>query len=82
MEVHFTPEIEEKVNDLAALSGRSTGELVQDAAAGMVEELAETRQILESRYDGIKNGNVNLIDGEQSFARLHQRIDARSNGDE
>ena len=43
MEVHFTPEIEKKLNELAAQSGRPTDELVQDAVAGMFDELAETR---------------------------------------
>jgi hypothetical protein len=80
MEVHFTPEIEKKLNDLAALSGRPAGELVQDAVAGMVDELAETREMLDSRYDDIKSGKVRLIDGEEAFARLHERIDARRNG--
>ena len=34
MEVHFTPELEKKLNDLAASSGRPADELVQDAVAG------------------------------------------------
>jgi hypothetical protein len=28
MEVHFTPELEKKLNDLAAQTGRGAGELV------------------------------------------------------
>lgn len=35
MEVHRTPELKKKLNDLAALSGRPAGELVQDAVAGL-----------------------------------------------
>jgi hypothetical protein len=83
MEVHFTPDLEKKLNDLAAQSGRSTDELVQDAVAGMVDELAETREMLDRRYDDIKSGNVKLIPGEEAFARLRERIDARRrNGSE
>jgi hypothetical protein len=48
--------------------------------AGYADEFAETRLMLDSRYDEIKNGKVKLIDGEEAFARLHQRIDARRNG--
>ena len=80
MEVHFTPEFEKRLNDLAAQSGRPAGELVQDAVAGMFDELARTREMLDGRYDEIDPGKVGLIDGEEAFARLHERIDARRNG--
>ncbi len=79
MEVQLTPELEKKLNDLAAQSGRSAGEIVQDAVAGMFDELAETRQMLDRRYDDIESGKVKLIDGEEAFARLHERIDERRN---
>ena len=80
MEVHFTPEIEKKLNDLAAQSGRPADKLVQDAVAGMFDELAETREMLDRRYDDVKSGKVKLIPGEEAFARLHERIEARRNG--
>jgi len=73
MEVHFTPELEKKLNDLAALSGRPADELVQDAVAGMVDELAETREMLDRRYDDIKSGKVKLIPGDEVFGRLRER---------
>ena len=80
MEIHFTPDIEKKLNDLAAQSGRPADELVQDAVAGMFDELAETRDMLDRRYDDIKSGRVKLLPGDEAFARLHERIDARRNG--
>ena len=40
MEVHFTSETEKKLKDLAAQSGRGTDDLIEDAMAGYVEELA------------------------------------------
>ena len=43
MEVHFTPEVEKKLNDLAAQSGMTAAALVQNAVAGMFDELAATR---------------------------------------
>jgi predicted DNA-binding protein len=79
MEVHLTAELEKKLNELATLSGRPADELVRDAVAGMVDELAETRSMLDRRYDEIKSGKVKLIDGEEAFARLRERIDARRN---
>lgn len=36
MEVNLTPELEKKLADLAALSGRPADELVRDAVAGLV----------------------------------------------
>ena len=80
MEVHFTPELEKKLTDLAALSGMPAGELVQDAVAGLVDELADTRAMLDRRYDDIKSGKVKLIPGEEACAKLHERIEARRAG--
>ena len=77
MEVHFTPELEKKLNDLAVLSGRPADALVRDAVAGLVDELAETRAMFDRRYDDIKSGRVNLIPGDEAFTRLHERIEAR-----
>jgi predicted transcriptional regulator len=73
MEVHFTPELEKKLNDLAALSGRPADELVRDAVAGMVDELAETRDMLDRRYDDTKSGKVKLIPGEEIEAYFRQK---------
>jgi len=44
MEVHFTPEMEKKLKDLATQSGRGTAdELVQDVVVGYLDELAVVR---------------------------------------
>lgn len=80
MEVQFEPALQAKLERIARESGRPAADLVHDAVAGYVDELAETRQMLDSRYDDIKSGKVKLIDGEEAFARLHERIDARRNG--
>ena len=79
MQVNLKPELEKKLNELAAMQGRSADELAQDAIAGMVDELAETREMLDRRYGDIKSGKAKLIPGEEAFARLHERIDARRN---
>lgn len=77
MEVHFEPHIEKKLHELAARSGRGTDELLQDALTGFLEEMAQTREMLSSRYDDLKSGSVTAIDGEEAFARLKARTDAQ-----
>jgi predicted transcriptional regulator len=77
MEVHFTPELEKKLNEIAAQTGRPAAELVQDAVADMVDELAGTREMLDRRYDDIKSGRVKLIPGDEVFARLREKSEAR-----
>jgi len=79
MEVHFTPEIQARLDRLAAESGRSKDELVQDAMPGYLDELERTRGMLDSRYDDLKSGKVKLIDGEEAFQRLMQKSAARPN---
>jgi len=77
MEVHFTPDFEKKLNDLAAQSGRGADELVQDALAGYLDELVKVRDMLDSRYDDLKSGKVKPIDGEEAFARLKAKTEAQ-----
>ncbi len=73
MEVHFTPEVEKKLNDLAAQSGRGTDELLQDALAGYLEELVQTRELLNSRYDDLKSGKVKPVPGDEVEAYFRER---------
>jgi hypothetical protein len=58
MEIHFAPDVEKKLNDLAVQSGRGTDELLQDALAGYFDELAQTRDSLNGRYDKLTSGRV------------------------
>jgi predicted DNA-binding protein len=76
MEVHFSPEIEKRLKDLAAQSGRGTADqLVQDVVEGYFDELARTRDMLNGRYDDLKSGRVKPIDGEEFFDDLRRRED-------
>jgi hypothetical protein len=75
MEVHFKPETESRLKDLASKSGRPADDLVEDALAGYLEEAAQVREMLDSRYDDIKSGRVKPIDGEAFFDSLRQRED-------
>lgn len=73
MEVHLTPDLEAKLNRLAAETGRAKEELVQDAMAGYFAELSQVRDMLDARYDEAKSGKVKALDGEEVFDRLRQK---------
>jgi predicted transcriptional regulator len=77
MEVRLRPETESRLHQLAAKTGRATDELVEDAMAGYLTELAQTRTMLDGRYDDIKSGRVEPVDGEQAFARLRRKSEDR-----
>lgn len=73
MEVRFKPETESRLTELASKSGRPTDDLVEDAMAAYLAEVAEMRDMLDTRYDDIKSGRVKPIDGEAFFESLRQR---------
>jgi hypothetical protein len=73
MEVHFAPELQAKLDRLVIETGRPVEELIEDALAGYLPELTQTREMLDSRYDDLKSGKVKPIDGEAFFETLRQR---------
>ena len=73
MEVNLSPETENRLTDLAARSGRTSDDLVEDALAAYLAEVADLSGLLDSRYDEIKNGEVKPIDGEEFFESLRKR---------
>jgi predicted DNA-binding protein len=75
MEVRLKPDTESRLNELASQSGRPTDELLEDAMAGYLAEVAQVRSLLDTRYDDIKSGRVKPIDGEAFFKNLRQRED-------
>ncbi len=77
MEVHFTPEIEERLERLANETGRTADEFVQDALAGYLDELAQVRELLDSRYDEMKSGTVKPISGDETEAYFTAKSPAR-----
>ena len=76
MEVHLNnPDLQAKIDRWVTETGRGPDELVEDAVAGYFDELAQTREMLNSRYDDLKNGKVEPIDGEAFFENLRRRED-------
>jgi predicted transcriptional regulator len=80
MEVQVTPEIAQKLNDLAEASGRAPSQIVEDALAGYLEDAASLRQTLDSRYDDLKSGRMKPIDGEEAYRRLREKSERRRSG--
>jgi hypothetical protein len=82
MEVHFTPDVQAKLEQMARESGCGIDELVEDAVIGYFDELAQAREILDRRYDEMESGKVKPIPGdeveayfrEKSAASRHERI--------
>lgn len=75
MEVHVSPELAKKLNDLATASGRPADDLVEDALAAYLEEVVALRETLDRRYDDLKSGRVKPVDGESFFENLRRRED-------
>jgi predicted transcriptional regulator len=72
MDVHFHPETESRLQELAQKTGRAPNDLIEDAMAGYLQELGEVRELLDSRYDDLKAGRVQPVDGEKAFADLRR----------
>jgi len=73
MEIQFPPDVEKRLNDLAMESGRRADQVVLDALAGYFEEVAETRQMLNSRYDDLKSGRVKPVSREEMVAHFREK---------
>ena len=73
MEVHFTPDLQAKIDQLVIETGYAPDKLVADAMAGYVAELAETREMLDRRYDDLKSGRVKPIPGDEIEAWFREK---------
>jgi predicted transcriptional regulator len=73
MEVHLRPETESRLQELATKTGRAPNDLIEDAMAAYLQELAQVREMLDGRYDDLKSGRVKPVDGEEAFAELRRK---------
>jgi Ribbon-helix-helix protein, copG family len=73
MEVHFAPELQAKLDRLVIETGRPVEELIEDALAGYLPELTQTREMLDSRYDDLKSGKVKPIPGDEVEAYFREK---------
>ncbi|HEY1808203.1 MAG TPA: hypothetical protein VGG42_06555 [Acidobacteriaceae bacterium] len=77
MEVSLNPDIAARLQQWAAETGREPDELVADAMEGYFEELQRTREMLDGRYESIRNGEAQLIDGDEALRLLKQHNHAQ-----
>jgi len=77
MEVQLTPETEQKLTALATQSGRRTDELFENSMAGYLDEVIQVRLTIDSRYDDLKSGRVQLIPSDEVEAHFRQKSAAR-----
>ncbi|MGA2185261.1 MAG: hypothetical protein ABSH47_19755 [Bryobacteraceae bacterium] len=77
MEVNLAPDLQARLDQLVTETGRAPEKLVEDAVAGYVAALVQTREMLDSRYDDLKSGRVKLIPGDEVIARLREKSAAR-----
>jgi len=79
MVVHLKPELESRLKELSVATGRAPEELVEDAMAGYLAELAQVRSMLDGRYDDIKSGRVVPINGEEALNQIRRKSETRRN---
>jgi hypothetical protein len=77
MEVHFPPEVQAKLEEMARDTGTRSDELVKNVGTDFFDELTFTRQTLDQRYDDLDSGRVKPIPGDEVFARLRAKSVAR-----
>ena len=76
MDLHLNnPDLQAKLDRWVTETGRAPDELIEDAIAGYFDELARTREMLNSRYDDLKSGRVKQVGGEEFFENLRRRED-------
>jgi hypothetical protein len=73
VEVNSAPELQAKIHRLVAETGRPADKLLEDAMAIYVAELAETREMLDSRYDDLKSGRVKPIPGDEVESHFREK---------
>jgi len=77
MEVRLQPELAAKVKQWSAETGLPIGDLVEDAITGYFGEVEEIKAMIDSRYDDIESGRVQMVDGEEACRILRERAAAR-----
>ena len=77
MELHLDTGLQAKLRQWSAETGRPAADLVADALAAHLAELAALRSTLDARYDEVASGVVQPIPGDEARRFLDQRLEAR-----
>lgn len=77
MDVHLSPALQAKLAHWTAETGRGPDDLIEEAMAGYFDELAQVREMLDRRYDELKSGRVQPIEGAEALDRLRRKSELR-----
>lgn len=77
MELRLEPDLPASLEEWSARSGRTAGELIEDALSAHLAELSALRATLDARYDEAASGAVLPIPAEEARRILNQRLDDR-----
>ena len=67
------PDLRAKLDRWVSETGRGPDELVEDAMAGYFDELAQAREMLNSRYDDLKSGRVKPLSRDELVAHFREK---------
>jgi len=76
MEVHFTPEVQAQLEQMARATGRRSDELVENVLA-IFSRILPSAGNARSALRGVESGEVKLIPGDEVFARLRAKSASR-----
>jgi hypothetical protein len=71
------PEIQAKIDRWVSETGRGPDELIEDAVAVYFEELTQTGEMLNSRFDDLKSGRVKPVSGDEVISHFREKSAAR-----
>ncbi len=77
MEVHFPPEVQARIEQMAQDTGRRSDELIENVVTDFLEDFVFTREALNRRYDDLESGRITAIPGQDVFARIRAKSVAR-----
>jgi hypothetical protein len=74
MDLHLTnPDLQAKLDRWVTETGSGPNQLIEEAMAGYFDELARTREMLNSRYDDLKSGRVKPISRDELVAHFREK---------
>jgi predicted DNA-binding protein len=77
MSIQLTPEHEARIKELARQTGRDNAEVLGEVIDSYFEELGRINATLDRRFDEIKSGQVEAINGDEVFERLRRKSEER-----
>ena len=75
MEMHLTPHVQAELQAFIADTGCQADTLVNELLSNYFEERAKVRRTLNNRYDDLKSGRVQAIDGPTARREILARIE-------